>query len=222
MFALGRDGGDARVWWLVARQKAQGYDFLKPYARLSRAAYEALAAAGKQHGLVLAGHVPDAVGLAGVLAAGQKSIEHLDGWLFALVPADVTVPSTGGVHARLRGALPRLDAAKLPGLIAQTIAAGTWNCPSLIGYERLGALEHRAALAQRMQWLALVPPRDRRAMGSHAGRPDPNVHRGRLRDDPRGEPVACPGARSAVGGERADHRGHRHRRRLRHRGRIDA
>ncbi|HEX7842478.1 MAG TPA: hypothetical protein VF469_33625, partial [Kofleriaceae bacterium] len=40
---------------LVAEQKAAGYDFLKPYSRLSRPAYEALAAAGKRAGMALAG-----------------------------------------------------------------------------------------------------------------------------------------------------------------------
>lgn len=58
---------------IVAEQKAQGYDFLKAYSRLSREAYEALAAAGKRQGMVVAGHVPATVGLAGALAAKQMS-----------------------------------------------------------------------------------------------------------------------------------------------------
>jgi imidazolonepropionase-like amidohydrolase len=143
---------------IVAEQKAQGYDFLKPYSRLSREAYEALAAAGKRHGMALAGHVPDTVGLAGALAANQKSIEHLDGWLLAMVPEGVTLPREGGQHTKLRGLMSKLDASKLPGLIAQTIAAGTWNCPSLIVYERFGALEDLPGLKQRAKWLAMVPP----------------------------------------------------------------
>src|SRR5436190_1760210 len=35
---------------IVGELKAQGYDFLKPFVRLSREAYDALVAAGKQHG----------------------------------------------------------------------------------------------------------------------------------------------------------------------------
>ncbi|HET7505207.1 MAG TPA: hypothetical protein VFK02_29515, partial [Kofleriaceae bacterium] len=116
---------------LVAEQKAKGYDFLKPYARLSKPAYEALAAAAARHGMALEGHVPGAVGLSGVLAARQHSIEHLDGWLLAMVPDGVRLPDDGGMQHKLRAALPRLDDARLPALIAQAIAAGTWTCPTL-------------------------------------------------------------------------------------------
>jgi hypothetical protein len=142
---------------LVAEQKAQGYDFLKPYSRLSREAYEALAAAGKRNGMVLAGHVPNAVGLAGVLATKQKSIEHLDGWLLALVPDGTKLPE-GGMRAKLRAMLPTLDESRLPGWIARTIAAGTWNCPTLVVLDRFAALDNPAAVRQRAKWLDKIAP----------------------------------------------------------------
>jgi amidohydrolase family protein len=143
---------------LVAEQKAKGYDFLKPYSRLSRPAYEALAAAGKKYGMALEGHVPNAVGLAGVLAARQKTVEHLDGWLFAMVADGVTIPDDPSSARKLRAVLPRLDDKKLPGLIAQTIAAGTWNCPTLVVYDRLGGLDEPDAVKQRVTWLDMVAP----------------------------------------------------------------
>ncbi len=44
------------------------------------AAYSALLAAAKQHHLLVAGHQPSAeIGLGGTLAAGQRSIEHIEG-----------------------------------------------------------------------------------------------------------------------------------------------
>lgn len=141
---------------IVADQKAAGYDFLKPYSRLTREAYEALAAAGKRHGMALAGHVPATVGLRGVLAARQRSIEHLDGWLLALVPDGVPLPE--GMQAKLRAALPRLDESRLPGLIAQTIEVGTWNCPTLIVLDRIAALEDLAEVKSRLKWLDKVAP----------------------------------------------------------------
>jgi len=143
---------------VVAEQKAQGYDFLKPYSRLSREAYEALAAAGKRQGMLLAGHVPNAVGLAGVLAAKQRSIEHLDGWLLALVPDGVRLPDEGGMLAKLRVALPKLDEPRLPGLIAQTIAAGTWNCPTLVVLDRIARLDDPAAVRRGARWLDKIAP----------------------------------------------------------------
>jgi hypothetical protein len=42
-------------------------DFLKPYARLTRECYEALAIAGEEQGMRLMGHVPEALSLHDVL-----------------------------------------------------------------------------------------------------------------------------------------------------------
>ena len=141
---------------LVRAQKAAGYDFLKPVSRLSREAYAALAAAGQRHGLVLAGHVPVAIGLAGALAAHQRSIEHLDGYLAALVPPGPPLPSVDD-DDWTRAVLSRLDPSRLPALIDQTIAAGTWNCPTLIAYDRAAELYDVDAIQRRVRWLDLLP-----------------------------------------------------------------
>jgi imidazolonepropionase-like amidohydrolase len=151
---------------LVAAQKAAGYDFLKSVARLSPAAYRALAAAGERHGMPLAGHVTVSVGLDGALAARQRSIEHVDGYLDALVPPGVALPSIDDEPARSRAVVAALDPARLPGLIERTIAAGTWNCATLIVYDRLPELSG-AALAPRVAWLAEVPAA-RRARWLHS------------------------------------------------------
>jgi len=141
---------------IVTEQKAAGYDFLKPYSRLSRPAYEALAAAGARHGMLLEGHVPESVGLAGVLAARQRTIEHLDGYLLAMVPDGVALPEPR--PAKLRATLANLDRSRLPYWVAKTVAAGTWNCPTLIVYDRLGALDDLPALRKRVAWLDKLPP----------------------------------------------------------------
>lgn len=138
---------------VVTTQQAQGYDFLKVYARLSRASYEALAAAAARHGMALAGHVPTAVGLRGVLSARQRTIEHLDGWLLALAPGAPALPETAGMTDRDRAALARLDPRGLPALIRETIAAGTWNCPTLVVLDRMAQRE-----APALRWLDRVAP----------------------------------------------------------------
>jgi hypothetical protein len=143
---------------LVAEQKAQGYDFLKPYANLTMPAYDALVAAGKKHGMPLEGHVPAAVGLVHVLEARQRTVEHLDGWLLALVRDGVNVPGDDSSVKKLRAALPQLDDGKLPGLIQKTLAAGTWNCPTLVVYDRFAALDDVAAIKARVKWLEMMPP----------------------------------------------------------------
>ena len=141
---------------LVAEQKQAGYDFLKPYSKLSKPAYEALVAAGAKYGMALEGHVPDAVGLRGVLAARQKSVEHLDGYLVALIPDKVKIPADRKGLMKL--ALAKGDDARLPELIAKTLEAGTWNCPTLVVLDRFGALDDVEALKRRVGWLPLVPP----------------------------------------------------------------
>ncbi|HTE52866.1 MAG TPA: hypothetical protein VK698_18560, partial [Kofleriaceae bacterium] len=142
---------------LVIAQKAAGYDFLKPVSRLTAAAYRALAAAGERHGMPLAGHVPNDVGLEGALAARQRSIEHLDGYLAALVPPGTPLPDVDDWQAWTRAVLARQDPSRLPGLIDRTIAAGTWNCPTLITYDRLPELHDAAELEKQSQWLDKIP-----------------------------------------------------------------
>jgi imidazolonepropionase-like amidohydrolase len=142
---------------VVVEQKAAGYDFLKSVNQLSREAYAALVAAAKGHDMRLSGHVPNAVGLEGVLAAHQRSIEHLDGYLAALVPPDVVLPPFDDGEVRDRAVLAKLDLSRLPALIEQTIAAGTWNCPTLIAFDRISKLDHIAGLRAGVQWLDKLP-----------------------------------------------------------------
>jgi len=59
--------------------KAQGVDFIKVQSLISHDAYLAAAAEAHKQGLPIVGHVPDKVRIAEVIAAGQKSIEHLMG-----------------------------------------------------------------------------------------------------------------------------------------------
>ena len=62
----------------VREYKQAGYDGLKIHEGLSLATFEAIARAAKLANVPFAGHVPNDVGVERALAAGQKSIEHLD------------------------------------------------------------------------------------------------------------------------------------------------
>ncbi|HEY6249347.1 MAG TPA: amidohydrolase family protein [Candidatus Angelobacter sp.] len=59
--------------------KAGGADFIKVYNSIPRDAYFALADEAKQQHISFVGHVPDAVTVQEASAAGQRSIEHLQG-----------------------------------------------------------------------------------------------------------------------------------------------
>ena len=70
----------------VREQHAAGYDFIKIHPGLDDAEFAAIAATANELGMPFAGHVPVAVGLAGALASGMASIDHLDGYMAALMP----------------------------------------------------------------------------------------------------------------------------------------
>jgi cytosine/adenosine deaminase-related metal-dependent hydrolase len=71
----------------VKQDKQAGYVAIKVYSGLSAEAYSWVVSSAGAQGLPVVGHVPDAVGILGVAAARQDSIEHLDSSFDALNPA---------------------------------------------------------------------------------------------------------------------------------------
>ena len=115
----------------VARQKAMGFDFIKVYNNIPRDAYDGLVAAAKAHGLRVAGHVPFPVGLEGAFEAGQRTIEHLRGYIWKLVPEDA--PEQPGLTLRDRAvSWQYADESRMAALAKATKEAGVYNCPTLM------------------------------------------------------------------------------------------
>ena len=148
---------------LVNEQSAAGYDFVKVYNNVPRLAYEGLVTAAKKHGLPVVGHVPFEAGLEGVFAAGQKSIEHLRGYIFELVTADAPVQPGATMRSRAL-AWNNADRSKFSLLARMTRDAGVWNCPTLVDmqhwtlpseeYEKLFARPEVKFISRRsQQWL---------------------------------------------------------------------
>lgn len=67
---------------LVREQKNAGYDFIKVYDQLPKAAYDAVIATARELQMPVAGHVPTEVGVEGVLKAKQASIEHAEQYIY--------------------------------------------------------------------------------------------------------------------------------------------
>ena len=110
---------------------AAGYDLVKVYNSVSKDAYAGVIAAANELSLPVVGHVPFSVGLDGVVDAGQKSIEHLRGYIFKLVPA--SAPIQPGARMRDRAiAWNYADRSRFDSLAAATHDAGIWNCPTLV------------------------------------------------------------------------------------------
>jgi imidazolonepropionase-like amidohydrolase len=120
---------------------------LKLYNGLSADAYHWLVSSARTHSLAVVGHVPDAVGLRGVIEARQDSIEHLDGFLEALQPDEAST-----ANATTRQLLERADTGKLDALAESLRAAGIWNCPTLVLVKRV------PEDAERQRRLGLLPP----------------------------------------------------------------
>jgi imidazolonepropionase-like amidohydrolase len=118
----------------VRAQHAAGYDWLKVYNGLSAEVYDAILAEAKAVGMPVAGHVPGSVGIARAIGSGQRSIEHLEGY----------VPFFGE---------PVTD----PALVDATARATLWNCPTLVVTDRFARLDDPASLAGT-RGLELVSP----------------------------------------------------------------
>lgn len=125
----------------VETQHREGYDFVKPYAKLSPDVYAAIVKEAAARKMPVMGHVPFAVGVRSALNAGQKTIEHLDGYAQAVLRDDSPLQK----ETEFKNRLPMLlsaDPAKIRDIVALTKKAGTWNCPTLVVMENIGKLDH--------------------------------------------------------------------------------
>ena len=120
---------------------------LKVYNGLSADAYKWLVTSARSHGLAVVGHVPDSIGLRGVIDARQDSIEHFDGFLEALQPDPTAV-----ANATTRQLVERADMDKVTSLAESMRAADVWNCPTVV------VVENFEDDAEWQREVSLIPP----------------------------------------------------------------
>ena len=118
----------------VEDAKAAGFDLIKVHEGLSPETYAAIVETARRLDMKIAGHVTATVGLARALEAKQSSIEHLDGYLQALVPDDAPVQPPPG-QVMVGPVLTHVDTSRMPALAAATRDAGVWNTPTLALFE---------------------------------------------------------------------------------------
>lgn len=120
---------------MVRDQKNAGYDHLKIHPGVELDEMWAISKTAKEVGIPFGGHVPLAVGIKNALASGFKSVEHIDGYMEGLLPADLVIdPTTSGpFNLKLVG---KVDMSKLPALIQQTLDQGTFIAPTLTLFDR--------------------------------------------------------------------------------------
>ena len=114
---------------MVEAQHAAGYDFLKIHPGLTRPEFDAMAATARRLGIPFAGHVPEDVGINRALDAGIATVDHLDGYMQALLP--VNEDPSGGLGGYFGVFIAdQADESKIEGIVAATAAAGVWNVPT--------------------------------------------------------------------------------------------
>ena len=124
---------------VVEQQRAAGYDLLKIFPGLTLDVFDALVRTARRVGIRFAGHVPADVGLARAIEARYWSVEHLDGYVEAMLRPDSPVPaSESALFGTNLG--EHLDGSKLPALVQATKAAGVWNVPTQVLMENLIAV----------------------------------------------------------------------------------
>ena len=110
--------------------------------------YDAIIAAAKKYGMLVAGHIPDKVGLDHALKAGQNSIEHLTGYSAAIEADDS--PFKGKLDRQSRyAALDYTDENKISQVVTDTVRAGAWNCVTLVVYQNFIPIEEVRQVLQR-------------------------------------------------------------------------
>jgi imidazolonepropionase-like amidohydrolase len=120
----------------VREQHAAGYDFIKLHPGLDDEEFAAIAAAANELGMQFAGHVPVAVGLDKALRSGMASIDHLDGFMAALMPRNFDASGGyGGLFDVLLAGDVNTDG--IESLARATAAAGTWIVPTETLVEQL-------------------------------------------------------------------------------------
>lgn len=113
---------------MVRAQKAAGYDFLKQHPGLTAEEFRAMAESARAVGVPFAGHISRDAGLEAVMRAGQATVDHLEGYLEALVPPDQRVGTEPGFFGL--GLVDRVDEARLPDLARLTVDTGTAVVPT--------------------------------------------------------------------------------------------
>ncbi len=133
---------------LVRSAAEQGYDLLKIHEGLSTGVYATIVSTAREVGLPWGGHVPDEVGVAGALAAGQSTIDHLDNYIDAMQPSGSPALRAGGAERQRLLAL-HADESRITELARATRAAGVAVVPTQILWEVLRGHRAPGALAAR-------------------------------------------------------------------------
>lgn len=114
---------------MVREQKAAGYDYLKLHPGLTKDNFAAIAKTAKEVGIPFAGHVSFGVGVWRAIDAGYSSIDHLDGFVEAMVPGiESMVEQQTGLFGMF--VADKADVSVIPKLMKELKEKNIWVVPT--------------------------------------------------------------------------------------------
>ncbi|HSF54565.1 MAG TPA: amidohydrolase family protein [Algoriphagus sp.] len=139
---------------MVKDQKAAGYDHLKLHPGLDTPKFLAIADEAKKAGIYYGGHVSMDVGLVTSVTNGYRSVEHIDGYLEAMVTDKSKLdPTKSGPFNML--AVGDVDMSLLPGLIKMSLENKTYIAPTMTLFERYFGYQPAYELRQQPEMFYL-------------------------------------------------------------------
>lgn len=113
----------------VRDQKAAGYDYLKMHPGLVPETFAAVTSTANELGIPFVGHVSFDVGIDRAIEAGYSSIDHMDGFVEALVPNIAEIGEEGnGLFAIYSS--PLADTSRIPEIIQGLREKDIWMVPT--------------------------------------------------------------------------------------------
>jgi len=134
---------------LLREHHAAGYHFQKIHPGLSRETWDHMDRVADELGFTYAGHVPAEVGLFRALETGISTVDHLDGYVEAIVADEVRARAEEGEDVGMAEMVRNLDFSRIPRVVERTREAGTWMVPTMYLWESLiGDPDVEAKLSQ--------------------------------------------------------------------------
>ena len=114
---------------MVREQKAAGYDYLKLHPGLTKETFTAISSTAKEVGIPFAGHVSFGVGVWRAIDAGYSSIDHMDGFVEAMVPGiESMVEQQTGLFGMF--VADKADVSVIPKLMKELKEKNIWVVPT--------------------------------------------------------------------------------------------
>lgn len=135
---------------IVAEQADMGFRFVKVYNALAPDVYAAIVAEAGRRGMPVVGHIPDAVSIEAAVRAGQRSVEHFNGF------APVIAAESASAAEMAFLAVP-VDSAAVERLADLLADLGVFVVPTFTAFARAAPVERAREMFDRPEHAYMHP-----------------------------------------------------------------